>query len=172
MNEDNKTIAANICREHAKNYGGPATPAITVSAIVSELDKRDSEISLLRYACGWIADVIIKDREIRATPNEQAWIEKGKAFYRDTIKENAALKSKLGEAEKVLASVDDWFEHMKKDHHEKLIEGQTLESASENWDKLLNEPLDMAPIKALLSSLRSATKGNLSTASDGEGKKS
>lgn len=74
------------------------------------------------------------------------------------------------EAEKALAdrlatslrTVDAWFERMKKDQHEKLVEGQTLETASENWDKLLQEPLEMEPIKKQLAAY-DAHRGKAST---------
>lgn len=49
-----------------------------------------------------------------------------------------------------LEAVDKWFEFIEKDQHEKLVLGQTLESASENWEKLEVPTLDMKPIKALL----------------------
>lgn len=80
MNEDNKTIAANICREHAKNYGGPSTPAMTVSAIVSELDKRDSELVALKCE-----------------------LEKTRHALHETSKNTIRkLEEQLGEAEKAL----------------------------------------------------------------------
>lgn len=50
------------------------------------------------------------------------------------------------ESTKLIKSVVDWFEYMKKDHHEKLIEGQTLHSAAENWDSLEQPPLDIEPL--------------------------
>lgn len=38
------------------------------------------------------------------------------------------------------------FDSMKSDHYEKLVHHQTLESASENWDKLLQEPMEFGPL--------------------------
>ena len=103
VNEDNKTIAANICREHAKNYGGPSTPAMTVSAIVSELEERDRTIAAM--------DDVIDDtkrlaRELDIAINGEEGAAK-QASLCDLISparkmrdENAALKAQLQEAHK------------------------------------------------------------------------
>lgn len=56
-----------------------------------------------------------------------------------------------------LETVATWFEHMKEDHYEKLVLHQTLETASENWDKLLQEPLNMEPILKAIAKARSKT---------------
>jgi hypothetical protein len=50
-----------------------------------------------------------------------------------------------------LKSIQDWFNRMKSDHHEKLVNGQTFESACENWDKLLQEPFDMGIIEQAIA---------------------
>lgn len=39
-----------------------------------------------------------------------------------------------------------WFEALSLDQHEKLVLGQTLESASENWYSLVTPPLDLEPM--------------------------
>lgn len=67
--------------------------------------------------------------------------------YGDRILELEQENKKMREA---LKYVDNWFERMKKDQHEKLVENQTFESACENWFKLLQEPLDMEIIKEAL----------------------
>lgn len=50
-----------------------------------------------------------------------------------------------------MQSVINWFDRMKKDHHEKLLHNQTLESAAENWNNLLQEPLEIQPFKDLIA---------------------
>lgn len=74
---------------------------------------------------------------------------------RDSLKEELdKLKSLAGELANALVNVDLWFESMKMDQHEKLVIGQTLESASENWDNLIQPPLEMEPIKKILAKVR------------------
>lgn len=46
----------------------------------------------------------------------------------------------------------DSFERMRKDHDEKL--GKSFEEANENWDKLLQEPLDFGPLLEALKPLK------------------
>ena len=50
-----------------------------------------------------------------------------------------------------LQTVKTWFERMRTDQYEKLVHNQTLESASENWDNLLQEPLEMTPILEIIT---------------------
>lgn len=175
MNEDNKTIAANICREHAKNYGGPSTPAITVAAIVSELDKRDREISTLR------SDLNRTVQDASILLGEKTKLQH---LWNDAYKENAALKaeldktrhalhetsrttilrleeqvgtlkSKLGEAEKALKLADKLRDS---------LDGQDLAAIRSQSNSFLNINaafLDYAHIRG---------KQFLRTPSDGEGK--
>jgi len=66
------------------------------------------------------------------------------------LDENLALRAAGKKLRQELKSVYSWFEEMRDDHHSKLVENQTFESASENWDKLLQKPLEMKPIKQAL----------------------
>ena len=75
-------------------------------------------------------------------------------FYAE-CKETEALKSKLGEAEKVLQA-------------QERLSNTSVTHGGYDQIREVAEKLRLR----FLSSLRSATKGNLSTASDGEGKKS
>lgn len=191
MNEDNKTIAASICREHAKNYGGPSTPANTVSAIVSELDKRDSELVALKSKLAaiekhnaYLGEVlwryfrseellgrVIDERLLNELGCVAADLKYGPyhlitpspAVQNETeaLKcEAAALREQLGEAEKVLRR-GYWLMRDINGSRARCIVPLKAPCKNHDW-------LDEAD--ALLSSPRSATKGNLSTDSDGEGK--
>ncbi len=39
-----------------------------------------------------------------------------------------------------------WFARIKRQQYKDLVLGQTLESASANWDKMTTESLDLAPL--------------------------
>lgn len=107
-----------------------------VDAALEEIEKRESEI--LQYGHDALSEIAEeKSKRERAEIN----------FYEKRVKLEALVKELAG----ALGKVDAWFERMAKDQHEKLVENQTLESASANWDSLLNEPLDMVPIKAALA---------------------
>lgn len=50
------------------------------------------------------------------------------------------LINKLEKAEKVIEAAKNlvvWFEAASQDNYEKTVKGQTLESASENWDDVM-----------------------------------
>ena len=55
---------------------------------------------------------------------------------------------------KVASKLADCVTRMAKDHHDKLIANQTLESASDNWDTLLQEPLEFGPLIESLTEWR------------------
>lgn len=59
---------------------------------------------------------------------------------------------KLAEA---LRGIITWSERLGQDHHEKLVLNQTFESACENWDSLLQDPLDLSGAKAALAEFHS-----------------
>lgn len=50
-----------------------------------------------------------------------------------------------------LKNVNEWFDRMRDDHDDKL--GKGFDRAVEQWPHILQEPLDMSPIKAALSAL-------------------
>jgi hypothetical protein len=83
---------------------------------------------------------------------------------RDEIRRQAIKETLSSEAVKglevALRRVDDWFEGMKKDQHEKLVEGQTFESACENWKDLKQDSLDMEPIKDALQAFQKLREEN------------
>jgi hypothetical protein len=68
-------------------------------------------------------------------------------------------KALIGELVEALSTVDGWFEGLKADQYEKLIKGQTLASATENWSMLRNDPLEIQPIKDVLEKARSMGLG-------------
>lgn len=56
------------------------------------------------------------------------------------------LKAKANKLADALRPLVRGFEAMRQDHHSKLVENQTFESACENWDKLIQEPMDFGPV--------------------------
>ncbi len=68
--------------------------------------------------------------------------------YADRAKELEAWAMELS---KELTALKTWQQNLAKDHHEKLVHNQTLESASENWDRLDQTSFDFKRLFELLS---------------------
>lgn len=52
----------------------------------------------------------------------------------------------------------DQFEEIRRDQHEKLVQGQTFESASKNWSNLKQAPLEFSDLMLALSCLPKEAK--------------
>lgn len=50
-----------------------------------------------------------------------------------------------------------WFESLKRDQHEKLVLGQTLESASRNWERMETPSFDFAPMMKAIAKAEGRT---------------
>lgn len=50
-----------------------------------------------------------------------------------------------------LNRIDAWFEDLKQDHHEKLVQVQTFKDACANWDNLDQRMFDMSPLKNIIA---------------------
>lgn len=74
-------------------------------------------------------------------------------LYEQKEKANASLLQTNAELVGALEGVVSWFEKMKKDHDAKL--GKSFAEACENWDTLLQEPLNMEPLIKALTNARS-----------------
>lgn len=62
-----------------------------------------------------------------------------------------ALLARLEAAERVVVDANilaEAFKRMQADHKAKLVDGQTFESAQENFSSLLQEPLEFGPLIA------------------------
>ena len=75
------------------------------------------------------------------------WETLGYRSWLDVVDELQAANA-LAKAAKPLI---DAVTSMSIDHKSKLVDGQTFESAQENWDKLIQEPLDFKPLMNALA---------------------
>jgi len=70
------------------------------------------------------------------------WETLGYRSWLDVVDELQAANALAKAAKPLLAA----FERMRLDHRAKLVDGQTFESAQENWASLVQEPLDFGPL--------------------------
>lgn len=69
------------------------------------------------------------------------------------VDEVLSLRTRLTECEKAMRNVLDQFERIKEHQRKLLIEGQTLETASENWDEATSgHSIDFTLLKDALKS--------------------
>ncbi len=140
--------------QHQVSLGGVCSHgSLPRSCYICELEAKcvelQQEINCLRMEPCQLPKCVAEIDKLKAElENIPSWFRN-----HQVIADRDLWKSKAEKLAEALRTVDQWFERMKSDQHEKLVLNQTLESASENWDKLLQEPLDMKPIKEVLAEL-------------------
>jgi hypothetical protein len=90
------------------------------------------------------------EERVKALEGKTGFCAQCEAYARRILK-----LEKIQKAAKIL--IRD-FTNMQLDHNEKLVHHQTFESASKNWDSLLQKPLDFGPLIESLSALSEETK--------------